>query len=158
MNMTTHNQSAIKIILSLCVLLSLVVGCEPVPHYNDMRTAALAGPFPKRPYGSVQLYQSFADVTRPYQIIGLLSEEGSPGDEALMIQAMLYKAADLGGDAVVLGGPNFDEKEIKNNSVAVKSGIWAAIGNGNNYLYRGQVIRFTSSKSASNITNSIVVH
>ncbi len=88
--------------------LILTVACEPVPHYNRLQAAILIKGLPRRPYGSVHVFQFADEVNRPYQPVGILSCDGTPGEEAGILNAMLYRAADMGADAIVLNGPRSD--------------------------------------------------
>jgi hypothetical protein len=89
------------------LLVCLLFGCEPVRHYNRLEVAPFAGPakVPKeqrRPYGTVKVFQTVADIKRPYEVIGMMSCEGSAGEEAAIVRAMLYRAADMGADGLLL--------------------------------------------------------
>jgi len=49
----------------------------------------------------VKLYQSKEEVPSSYDVIAIMSVEGKAGEEAQFIKAFLYRAADLGADAVI---------------------------------------------------------
>ena len=104
-----------KSVVLLLATASLFVGCEPVPHYNRVKAAAMAGepvevPVSKqgkvKPYGSVKLFQNKSEVTQKYKVLALMTVSGDPGDEARFITAFLYRAADMGADGVVLDPEN----------------------------------------------------
>jgi hypothetical protein len=139
-------------ILSLIVLIGSVgffeVGCEPVRHYDRLQVAAYAGSGKtiRKPYGSVAVFQKPEDIKRPYEIIGMLSCEGSAGEEAGILNAMLYRAADMGGDGVLLGGPRIGAEDLAGNNVTLnlREG-WATLmgtGNSDHRAYRSQIVRF----------------
>lgn len=102
------------------------------------------GAGPHRAYGSVKLYQNAGDVKRPYEMIALMSCEGSTGEEAGIVNAMLYRAADLGADGVVLGGAKLGAEQLDkaDQRVDVRLGWATMIGNGDHVAYRAQAIRF----------------
>jgi hypothetical protein len=70
--------------------------------------------------------------------------EGSAGDEAGILNAMLYRAADMGADGIVLNVPRVVGED--NASGGGKVDVWvgwaALVGNGNERVYRAQAIRF----------------
>jgi hypothetical protein len=106
----------------------------------------------RKPYGSVtEVFQQPGDIKRPYKIIAMLSCEGSIGEEAGILNAMLYHAADLGGDGVLLGVPRVAAEKTTapdpndaTTSVNVSSG-WGVLINGSHRAYRCQVIRYTDA-------------
>src|SRR3974377_695750 len=94
----------IPLLLSISCLLT---ACEPCPHYNRLQVAAYTGDnvVQKKPYGTIRPYQTLEEVGRPFEVIGLMTCEGSAAEEAGILKAMLYRAADMGADGVLLGGP-----------------------------------------------------
>jgi hypothetical protein len=91
-------------------------GCEePVRHYNRINAVSLTGDLLEtpvsmqgkaKPYGTVKLFRNKAEIPGKYSVLALMTVSGDPGDEALFIRAFLYRAADIGADAVLLdGGP-----------------------------------------------------
>jgi hypothetical protein len=126
--------------LVLVSLVGLVLGCEPCPHYNRIQATSIAGtpikkPSPdKKPYGTVKLFQDKAEVSRAYDVIGLMTLEGSAGDEARFITAFLYRGADMGADGVIL---------YRGTPMGVAStGPWGIQMNTVMISYRGEAIRF----------------
>ena len=133
----------------LClVFLSLslfLVGCEAVPHYNRVQSVSFVGAPPRKAYGTVRVFQTAEEVKRKFEVVGQLSCEASAGDEAAILKAMLYRAADMGGDGLLLNIPRNSAEVLTDPSttrVDVRMGWAAMIGNGNNRAYRAQVIRF----------------
>ena len=90
-----------KTLIPLLVITSLLLGCESTPHYNRTKVVNVGTPLPKKPYGSVKLYQSKEEVPSDYEVIAIMSVEGKAGEEAQFMKAFLYRAADLGADAVI---------------------------------------------------------
>jgi hypothetical protein len=85
---------------------------------------------PKKPYGSVKLYQDKSEITKKYEVMALMTLEGDAGDEARFVTAFLCRAADLGADGVILyRGPQ--------QNVA---GPWWT--SGVHAAYRAEAIRF----------------
>jgi hypothetical protein len=128
--------------VAACVLLTFF-GCESTPHYDRTKVVILGPVYPKKPYGSVKLFQGKESVTGAYDVIALMTVDGSVGDEAAFLKAFLYRAADLGADAVIA------------ERVSVVSGTggggWIANRNGGfglpltpqqNAFYRGEAIHF----------------
>jgi hypothetical protein len=89
-----------KMIIPVLAVLSLILGCESTPHYNDTKIAVLQK-YPKKPYGSVKLFQSKPDASVKYDVTAFMSIQGNAGEEAAYINAFLYRAADIGADAII---------------------------------------------------------
>jgi hypothetical protein len=105
-------------------------GCEPVRHYNRLQIATFEQGLPRRPYGSVKVFREPSDVNRQYEVIGEMSCEGSAGDEAGILNAMHYKAADMGADGVLLNdGPRVPGEQV-GGSVSYRCRWAALIGDG----------------------------
>jgi len=141
-------KTAISLILGTLLLCG---SGEPCPHYNHVQTAAFYGTVkpPKKPYGSIIPYNTPADAGRPYRVIGFMSCEGSVGDEASILKAMLYRAADMGADGILLNAAQIGQETVDPNrqkfNVNVTTGlIGEMIGNGNKRAYRAQAIEFVS--------------
>src|SRR5215813_5195773 len=90
-----------KTLIPFVASLALLIACESTPHYNRTKMVMLGTQLPKKPYGSVKLYQSKEEVPANYDVIALFSVEGRAGEEALFIKAFLYRAADIGADGVI---------------------------------------------------------
>ncbi|HBZ70135.1 MAG TPA: hypothetical protein DEP35_10540 [Deltaproteobacteria bacterium] len=121
---------------------SLHGACEPVRHYNRLQVASFEQGLPRRPYGSVKVFRDASDIGRPYEAIGMMSCEGSAGDEAGILNAMLYRAADMGADGVLLNDVPRIPREQVGGSVDFRYGWAALIGNGDQRAYRAEAIRF----------------
>jgi hypothetical protein len=149
-----------KMILPILATIWLFVGCsEPVPHYNRVAVASLTGapsdvPVKMhgkvKPYGSVKLFQSKEEVAGNYNIIAIMSVEGQAGDEAKFITAFLYRAADLGADAIILYRVNLATVITGSSGgfvVGSHGGFgWESPGDTHNQaFYRAEAIRFKSA-------------
>jgi len=149
-------RTAIKTVVLILASISLLSGCgEPCPHYNRLQVAAFYGsgtpPTPK-PRTAVIPFDTPADVGRPYRPIGFMSCEGSVGEEGGILKAMLYRAADMGADAIILNPPQISQETVELNSqkmnVNVTSGlIGEMIGNSDKRAYRADAILFTTTNS-----------
>ncbi len=73
-------------LIPVLAILTLVLGCESTPHYNRTKLVILGTPLPKKPYGTVKLFQSKEEVSGSYDVIGLMSVEGGAGEEAAFIK------------------------------------------------------------------------
>lgn len=98
----------LSILLALACCLSFC-GCEPCPHYNRLQVASYCGPVKapealRKPYGTIRPYRSEQEIGRPFEVIGFMSCQGSSAEEGGILQAMLYRAADMGADGLLLGG------------------------------------------------------
>jgi hypothetical protein len=91
-----------KKLIPLLAVAALLIGCEVTEHYNRTKVVTLTTPQPQRAYDSVKLYQNKEEVPGAYEILAIMSVEGKAGEEAQFIKAFLYRAADLGADAVIL--------------------------------------------------------
>lgn len=120
----------------------LTVGCEPVRHYNRLSVAQFGSKLPKKPYGTVKAFTSAKEVPQPFEVIGFLSCEGSPAEDAGIVNAMLYRAADMGGDGVILNTGSAGVTEPGAQKIDVRVGGPGFFGFGNQSVYRSQVIRF----------------
>ena len=132
---------------SLLLSLILVWGCEATPHYNRLQVATfnMSGPITKKPYGSTVPFETPEDVKQPYEVVGYMSCEGSVSDEGSILKAMLYRAADMGADGIILNPKRIStEQAASGQNINVKWGWMAMIGNGNNCAFRAQAIRFTA--------------
>jgi hypothetical protein len=122
-----------------------VIGREPVIHYNRLNVASFAGHVqrfptpPQRPYGTVKVFETPGNVGQPYDLIGMMSCEGELREEAEIVRAMLYRAADMGADGVILGGA---AQPVQSGNVNVRVGWAAVLGNGGAHGFRAQAIKF----------------
>ena len=130
----------------LLLVILTVAGCEPCPHYNRLQVAAFYGDTPpvKKTYGTVTPFQHPADVGRPYTAIGFMSCEGSAGEEAGILKAMLYRAADMGADGIILNPPSIGQETSDTNAVdpSAKPGWMAPLGTGDHRTFRAEAIKF----------------
>jgi hypothetical protein len=102
-----------KINLLLLASLLAFVGCaEPCPHYNRLEVASYYPVTSKKPYGTVKPFHTAQDVGRPYEEIGLMSCEGSASEEAAILNAMLYRAADMGADGILLDTKGMTKEQV----------------------------------------------
>lgn len=132
---------------SLLFALALLAGCEPCPHYNRLQVVSYSGQESPKPYGTVTPYTAPEDVKRPYTVIGLMSCEGSAGDEAAILKAMLYRASDMGADAIILNPKTIGSESISGNKLDVRMGWASMIGSGSQRAYRATAIRFNKDTS-----------
>lgn len=144
--------SQIVLFLSAATFLAGCAG-EPCPHYNRLQVASFYGSGPpptKKPYGTVIPFDTPSDVKRPYRAIGFMSCEGNVGDEGSILKAMLYRAADMGADGIILNASKISQENIAPNNqklnVNVTTGlIGEMIGNGNKRAFRAQAIQYTDT-------------
>ncbi|MEI7732985.1 MAG: hypothetical protein WCO56_25660 [Verrucomicrobiota bacterium] len=123
------------LLLALLGIYILLQGCssEPVRHYNRLQVASYVGNLPGKAYGTVRFFQTPDEIKQPFEAIGLMTCEAPAGDEATVINAMLYRAADMRADAVLL-----NSKSNSNENVSV--GLPAFLGS-TDRVYRAQAIR-----------------
>ena len=126
----------------LLALACFASGCEPVRHYNRLQIAPFFGSLPRRQYGTVKVFQTVDDIKRPYEVVGMMSCEGSAAEEAAIVNAMLYRAADMGADGLLLNSARAGAEDVSGNKVDVRVGWMTLLGNGNQRAYRAQAIRF----------------
>lgn len=139
-----------KTFLLFLAVLSVFLGCgtEPTPHYNRTKVLTFANPLPKKPYGTVKLIQSQtpygtpqAEIEGKYDVLALMTVEGHAGEEAAFIKAFLYRAADLGADALILyRGDVVGGQE--GMAIAAKSGAFGFTNPSQDAVYRGEAIHF----------------
>ena len=140
--------------INLLILFSVLIlsGCAPCQHYNRLQVAAFYGSAKpvKKPYGTVIPFDTPNDVKRSYRVIGFMSCEGSVGEEGGILKAMLYRAADMGADGILLNASKISQENLTANNqkmnINVTTGlIGEMIGNGNKRAFRAQAIQFTST-------------
>jgi hypothetical protein len=141
------NSGTLRLFLLVVAFAFLGTACEPVPHYNRLKAASFLKPDANpeaKPYGSVAVFQTANDVKQPYDLVGILSCEGSAAEEAPILNAMLYRAADMGGDGVLLGAPKNSGEAPANGPAEgeVQSGWATSTGRGKRRGYRSWVIKF----------------
>ena len=142
-------------LLLLGVLILSGCGGEPCPHYNRVQVAAFYGPsgqLKKKPYGVVVPFNTPQDVKQPYRQIGFMSCEGTVGEEGGILKAMLYHAADMGADGIILNASKVSQETLEPNSqklnINISEGlIGEMIGNGNKRAFRAQAIQFTTTET-----------
>ena len=138
-----------RLIFALACIV-VVSGCEPCPHYDRLQVAAFYGTVKphRKPRTAVIPFDTPTKVGRPYRVIGFMSCEGTVGEEGGILKAMLYRAADMGADGVVLNAHSISQEEIQPNgqkmNFNVTTGlIGETIGNGSKRAFRCQAILFT---------------
>jgi hypothetical protein len=132
------------------LLTALVAGCEPCPHYNRVRLAAFTGPekvkaAQRKPYGSVRPFPTVEEIQKPFEIIGFMSCEASSAEEGAILKAMLYRAADMGADGLLLGGPKVGIESITTPPGTTHTDVrfgWMTLIGTDRYVFRGQAVRF----------------
>lgn len=122
----------------------LLIGCssEPTEHYGRVSVAAFM-PKDKRPYGTVKVFEKPEDLGgRDYEKIGMLTCNGSPEQEAGILNAMLYRAADMGGDGLLLDDTKVDARPERagETRVDVRWGLMTLMGDVNRRIYKAYVI------------------
>lgn len=143
------SMKTLRVVCTLGLATAILAGCASAPcqHYNRLQVATFAGSGPKKPYGSAQVFEKAEDIKQPYTVIGMVSCEGNTGEEAGILNAMLYRACDMGGDGVLLGGHRIGAEDLSdsaNTKIDFRSG-WATLigsGNSNRRAYRAQIIKF----------------
>src|SRR5215469_11034249 len=88
-------------LIPLTLVAFTLLGCEATRHYNRTQMVTLQQSLPKKPYGTVKLYQAKEEVPGAYDVLAYLSVEGNAGEEAQFMKAFLYRAADIGADGVI---------------------------------------------------------
>jgi len=148
-----------KLPIILCAL-ALISCAEPCPHYNRLQVATFYGgqaPI-KKPYGSVVPYYAPEDVPGKFKALAFMSCDGNVNEEAAILKAMLYRAADMGADAILLSAKGFAQDEGVNHTantpytpngqtmnINVRWGWMSLIGNSNDHcMFRAQAIRLTA--------------
>jgi hypothetical protein len=121
-----------------------MTACEPCKHYNRVQVAAYAGKGVKKARGTIMAYQTTKDVGHPYEVIGFMGCDADAGDEAAVLRAMLYHAADMGADGLLLSAQGIAAESLhpEAEKIDVRWGWMTMVGNGQNRLFRAQAIRF----------------
>jgi hypothetical protein len=130
-----------KTLFAAVIALTTILGCESTPHYNRTKIVVVGTTFYKKPYGTVKLFQSKAEVTDAYDVVALLSVEGNAGEESAFIKAFLYRAADVGADAVIFYRGNVAVGQA-GLAVAGNNGAFGFTNPSQDAVYRGEAIHF----------------
>jgi hypothetical protein len=121
----------------------ILTGCEPVRHYRRLTVACYTGPVqkyptpPKKPYGSVKVFQTKEDVAEKYEALGMMTCEGEAEEEAAIVNAMLYRAADMGADGLILTPPGTGGETATNVRLS-----WGLMPNNSHRAFRAEAIKF----------------
>ncbi|MGC9944468.1 MAG: hypothetical protein ABSE48_21800 [Verrucomicrobiota bacterium] len=78
-----------------------VNGSRPVRYASGVQVATYDST-PRQPSASVRAFQSPAEVQRPYHVIALLSREGYLRDEGLIVNALVWRAKQMGANGIIL--------------------------------------------------------
>src|SRR5690242_1574586 len=100
--------------LTVLLCLSCAVGCaarsggsddEPVRYANSV-SAAMYDTTRRAPVPTLEVFQSDQELAgRPHHVIALLSREGYPRDEGLVMNAIAWRARHLGAGAMIVLPP-----------------------------------------------------
>ena len=92
------------------------------------------------------MFLTRAEVKQPFERVGLTSCEGEMSEEAGILNAMLYRAADMGADGLILEGTaeRLGAEDIGPDKAVMTSFGWAALvaGSTDNRAYRATAIKF----------------
>ena len=129
----------------IAVAVMLLIGCHsydvngtrPVRYANSVQVTALDSTL--RPFSkTIEVFQNADELkTQPYRKIALLSHSGWPNDEALLNNALIWKAKSLGATGVILLPPS---------RIGYQFNLFAHTGVSYNYL--AQAIVFTTGKTS----------
>jgi hypothetical protein len=79
----------------------------------------------------------------PLEVVAIMTCDTSAGDEAGRITAMLYRAADLGADGIVLNAPSGTEAKSDDERPGRRlCRMGTPAGVADQCVYRAQAIRF----------------
>lgn len=154
-----------KLVLT-CLLPLLVSACathqvtwltEPCPHYKRIQVAAFDGAIKPEPrqYGTVKPYQLPEDIGQPYDQIGFMSCQGSANEEAAILNAMLYRAADMGADGIILNAPGVANETLKSPdsiNIQIRTRGWGLLSgnpNSDQRIFRAYAFRLKPVSTAT---------
>jgi hypothetical protein len=126
------------LILALAIA-GLFSGCESTPHYNRTKIVMMEPALPKKPYGSVKLFENKEDAPKNYDVIAIMTLQGDAGDEAQFMKAFLYRAADVGADGLIFYRGQ-DNAVLQPGWFAY--GYWSPAKIAHERAYRGEAIHF----------------
>ena len=144
-----------KVVITTLVCIVIFCGCEPCPHYDRLQVAAFYGPGKpphRRPRTDVVPFDTAEQVNRPYRVIGFMSCEGSVGDEGGILKAILYRAADMGADGIILNAKSIGQETVEPNNQKMNFNVTTGligemIGNGDKRAYRAEATLFTTTNA-----------
>jgi hypothetical protein len=91
---------------------------DPAPRYASRIKVAQYDLSPRAPNRSLEVFD--APPTRPHKVIALLSHKAEPNDSAAMMNAIAWRARQLGADAIIVLPPQ--ETGIRWNNWGVERG------------------------------------
>ena len=101
-----------KLLLSSLSTVLMLTGCtstapngEQVPRYAGRIEVAIYDTTVRPPVKSLDVFDDAASVKRPYKIIALLSHESKPSDSGRMMNAIAFRARQLGADGMIVLPP-----------------------------------------------------
>jgi len=96
------------------VLAGALAGCstpvsenstDPAPRYASRINVAQYDLTPRSPSLSLEVFDSAEAVKRPYKVIALLSHKAEPNDSAKMMNAIAWRARQLGAQGMIVLKP-----------------------------------------------------
>jgi hypothetical protein len=80
-----------------------VNGTAPVRYANSVFVTAI-DPTKREPSKSIQLFANEDKIKRPHHVIAILSREGFLQDQGMIVNALVWRAKQLGADGIILLG------------------------------------------------------
>lgn len=97
-----------------CGMILFVLGCrtsstenpaDPAPRYASRINVARYDITQRQPSTAFTVYDESTAITRPFKIIAYLSHGAKPSDSAAMLNAIAWRARQLGADGMVVLQP-----------------------------------------------------
>lgn len=94
--------------VTLLLFTTLLTSCSSTPdpngppRYADRLKIAVFDATPRAATSSVDVFDETTKVTRPYKIIAQLGRNAKPTDSSLIINAIAWRARQMGADAIIL--------------------------------------------------------
>jgi len=80
-----------------------VNGTAPVRYANSVFVTVL-DPSKRKPTKSIELFANEDKIKRPHHVIAILSREGYLQDQGMIVNALIWRAKQLGAEGIILLG------------------------------------------------------
>src|SRR5580765_4301775 len=96
----------IALVLAGCATSSRQQALEKPPKHAGRVKVLMYDPSPRLKPDRCEVFDAMHSIQKPFREIALLTCEGSVDEEAVMTEAIIYRARTMGADAVIILEPN----------------------------------------------------
>ena len=110
-------------------------GAEKPPQHAGRVKVLMYDSSPRTKSDQIEVFEGTHTPGKPYKEIALLTRDGTPNEELVMTQAIIYRARMMGADAVII---------VPQNSY--QEGIGPFGGGSGRSVYRAKAVVWTAPK------------